>query len=103
MILDRFSDLLLTADPDCTRYGGNRKGNYTVWREYGRNTLPADNHSADRAMKVQVDRFTKLEDDPVAKAITSLLDSRDEVAFQYMVDYEPDTGYIHHIWDCEVL
>jgi len=103
MTLEGFKALILAADPEATRYEGNRKGNYTVWREYGMKPLAADNHHADRAMKVQVDRFTKIEDDPVADALFAALDGRDEVAFEYLVDYEVDTGYIHHIFDCEVI
>ncbi len=103
MTLEDFRELILSADPDATRYEGSRKGNYTVWQEYGMSPLAADNRTADRAMKVQVDRFTKVEDDPVAAALLAALDERDEVAYTYLVDYEVDTGYIHHIYDCEVI
>lgn len=103
MILEAFQALLLSADPEATRYEGSRDGNYTVWRQYGSGPLSADNHRAEKAMKIQVDRFTKIEDDPIADAIMQTLDHQDHIAFDYLQDYEVDTGYIHHIWDCEVV
>lgn len=103
MTLDAFRSLILSVDPDATRYEGNRKGNYTVWQEYGMNRLHGDSRTADRAFKVQVDRFTKAEDDPIVEALFQALDGQDGIAFEYLVDYEVDTGYIHHIYDCEVI
>lgn len=102
MTLDAFRRLLLRVSPKATRYEGGRTGNYTVWREYKYVRLDGDNQSAERTVKIQVDRFTKIEDDPEVNAITDLLDEQDDIAFTYLVDYEHDTGYIHHIWDCEV-
>ena len=102
MTLDDFRDLLLTVDQDATRYEHTGVGNYTTWREYGTKPLGANNRRGEVIYRVQVDRFTKLENDPTAAAITTLLDGQDTVAFQYLVDYEVNTGYIHHIWDCEV-
>ncbi|MGI6634183.1 MAG: hypothetical protein ACOX7B_03305 [Christensenellales bacterium] len=109
MTLEEFGQLILSADPEATRYEGNRKGNYTVWREYGTRPLGADNRHGESIYRVQVDRFTKIEDDPIAAAITTALnggeeeDHQDAVAYQYLVDYEVETGYIHHIWDCEMI
>lgn len=101
MTLPEFSEMLLTADPNATRYKSDQKPNYTTWIDFGRKKLMANNRVAERAHKVQIDRFTKIEDDPIAEAITAVLDEN-EIAYEYLCDFEQDTGYIHHIWDCEV-
>ena len=44
---------------------------------------------------------TKTEDDTTAAAIFTALEARDDISFDYLVDHEDDTGYIHHIFDCE--
>lgn len=103
MTLDDFKNLLLTADPEVTRYEHTGIGNYTTWREYGTKPLGANNRRGEVIYRVQVDRFTKLGDDTVVATITTALDGSDNIAFQYLVDYEVQTGYIHHIWDCEVI
>ena len=103
MTLDAFKDLLLTVDPKITRYEHTATGNYSIWREYGTKPLGTDNEQGEVIHRVQVDRFTKQENDPIVAAMTAMLNSQDNVAFQYLVDYEVQTGYIHHIWDCEVI
>lgn len=99
--LENFKTLLLQVDPKATRYKSMRQGNYTVWAEYGTNSMRGNDTTGERAYKVQVDRFTKTENDPVVAAITAMLDEQC-YGYEYLVDYEQDTGYIHHIWDCEV-
>lgn len=102
MTLADFYAILKTADPSATRYFSAQSGNYTVFQEYGASHLPGGNRYHARKWNIQVDRFTKIPDDPVADAITAALD-RDGIAFRYLVDFELDTKYIHHIWDCEVV
>lgn len=101
MTLQEFRDILLTADSGALHYKSMKNTNYTVWAEYGEKSLNADNRREDKAWKIQVDRFTKIEYDPIADLIGAALD-RDDISFSYLCDYEKDTGYIHHIWDCEV-
>lgn len=101
MILLEFGELLLTADPKATHYIPSKEENYTVWAEHGANSLIAEDTESEQAWKIQIDRFTKMEHDPVVQAITDLLNAAG-IGFEYLVDPEPDTGYIHHIWDCEV-
>ena len=101
MTLHDFRDILLTADPNASHYESSKKENYTVWAEYGAKGLMADNRLQEGVWRIQVDRFTKIEYDPMITAINSALD-RDDITFEYQVDYEEDTGYIHHIWDCSV-
>lgn len=100
--LENFKGLLLTADADAKHYESKLQGNYTVWAEHEPLILRGDNTTAERAWKVQIDRFTKAEDDSIAAAITAMLDTNDIAYSGPLVDYEQDTGYIHHIWNCEV-
>jgi hypothetical protein len=46
-------------------------------------------------------RFTKSDSDPVAPALFAALDAEPSVTVRWLQDYEPSTGYIHHIFDCE--
>ena len=101
MTLQAFRDLLLSADPNAVHYKSMDNINYTRWQEYGANRQTADDAEVDRAYKIQADRYTKVEYDPIADAITTTLNAAC-IAFVYLVDFEPETGYIHHIWDCEV-
>lgn len=93
---------LLSVDPTAERYESSRTGSeaYTVWRELGPGQYYADGQTQG-VTRFQVDRFTKTEDDPVATALWIALEDSDDIAFDYQVDFEPDTGYIHHIFDCE--
>lgn len=93
---------LVAVDPTIERYESSHAGSdaYTVWRELGPRGIWADGH-LQHVMRFQVDRFTKTENDATAMAIRIALEDRDDIAFEYLVDYEPDTGYIHHIFDCE--
>lgn len=101
MTLAEFRDILLAADPQALHYKSMQNTNYTRWQEYGAGHLSGDSLYIDRKWRIQVDRFTKIEYDPVVDLITSVLD-RDDISFGYLCDFEPDTGYVHHVWDCEV-
>lgn len=102
MTLQEFETVIKAADPSATHYAGTGKSNYTRWREYGESSLHGGNMRQERVLRIQVDRFTKLESDPVVAAIDAALE-RDDIAIRdHLIDFEPDTGYIHHIWDCEV-
>jgi len=103
MLLADFKALLLTADPLATKYKGALTGNYTAWTAYARIGVDADNRLAESGWKVQVDRFTKSDSDAVVALIDGVLSGNDEIGVNYLIDYESDTGYIHHIWDCVVV
>lgn len=102
MTIAEIRALILSADPDCARYESAHtdRDAYTVWREVRRLPVLSDDKH-DEGWAFQVDRFTRTEDDPVAAAIYEALSADDRVAFSHDVDYERDTGYIHHIFDCE--
>lgn len=103
MTLSDIQALIVRVDPEAGHYESAYAGGaaYTVWREL--HTLPilGDNTHTVEAWAFQIDRFTKAETDAVAAAFRAALDGEPGVAFEYQVDFEPDTGYIHHIFDCE--
>lgn len=103
MIIEHIKSLLASVDPFVSRYGSAVKSEaYTTWRETG--DLPdtaGDRHMGGVAF--QVDRFTKTEDDATAEAIKQALENDDRIAYEYTVYFETDTGYIHHVFDCEAV
>ena len=102
MTLAEIKALVAAIDQESGHYESacQEGDSYTTWRE--RNLLPLmadDQHQ--EGWRFQIDRFTKDEDDEVARRIRAALDADDGVAYEYQVDYEQDTGYIHHIFACE--
>ena len=75
---------------------------YLVYTEYERPRFIADNSGAEGGWKIQLDYYTKKEFDPLAETIEGILDAND-IAFSRLKDFEKDTGYHHHIFDCEVI
>ena len=103
MIIDHIKSLLASADPAVSRYDSAEKGEaYTTWRETGDLPDTAGNRHMG-GVAFQVDRFTKIEDDATAEAIKQALENDDRIAYEHIVYYEPDTGYIHHVFDCEAV
>jgi hypothetical protein len=103
MTLFDLRDLLLTVGPPVYHYHAHQQpDSYIVWAEYGGSKLGADSRGQEKAARVQVDLFTRTEFDSNVETITALLDQDDIAASEPLTDYEPDTGYIHHIWDCNV-
>ena len=102
MKVSEIKSLLVAIDPNVQRYEHDHEGldAYTVWQEVGRMNLFGDGEE-EGSIRFQVDRFTKIEGDGIAAALLAALESRDDIAVDYLVDYERDTGYIHHIYDCE--
>lgn len=99
MTLEQFMALLLTADPKAKHYGTKQTGNYTVWQEYNQVPHTADDRISSSAVYVQVDRYTKIEFDPMVQTITDALDGGGVSVIDIRTLYEIETGYIHHIWD----
>lgn len=104
MTLDDIRALVVAVDKNAGHYESAYQGGqaYTVWRE--RRTLPFMADDAHQGgLKFQIDRFTKVEDDGIAAALFEALEADPRVAFEHVTDYEPDTRYIHHIFDCEAV
>lgn len=102
MTLQEIQDLVVSCDPNAGHYESayRDKVAYTVWFEKSTLDYMGDNAHMG-GIQFQIDRFTKQEGDSIAAAIENTLESRDDVAYQHLTDYEIDTGYIHHIFDCE--
>lgn len=106
MTIDSFVEIIQGIDPDAARYQKIRKPSdkaYTVWSDYGTGTLYANGVPAGKTKKIQVDYFTFQEDDPVALAFFRAFSKNDDITVIHTTDFENETRYIHHIFDCEVV
>lgn len=93
--------LVGSVDPQSRHYYNPHDGtNYTRWMEYKQIGEAADD-TYGTGWKFQIDRYTKQEYDPIAADLEKALKEKVGVAYRYMVDFEQDSGYIHHIFDCE--
>jgi len=104
MTIAEIRALLVSVDPHIGMYESeHREGEaYTKWRPLRQlETVSDDTH--EEAWAFQVDRFTKDDEDAIADALFAALDHDDRIIVEYLIDYEPDTGYIHHIYDCKGL
>lgn len=97
--------LLATIDPDIRHYECALDGtDFTVWMEYERIVFYADDGSAEWGWRFEVDRYTKDEDDEIAEKLEQLLDAAENVTVRpRRVQYNQQTGYIRHIFDCEAV
>ena len=105
MTASEIKTILTNVDPDAQRYehDGAGSGNaYTVWRELRPVGCYGDGQEVG-TIRFQVDRFTKEEDEGMAASIKTALEGCDDIAVEYLVDYEQDSGYIHHIFVCEAI
>lgn len=105
MTLEEIRALVVSVDPQASHYDSAKKTGqaYTVWQEYQRTGMFADNRRPDKSWRFQIDRFTPSENDPIAAALEAALEASPFICYDYQVDYEPDTGLIHHIFDCEAV
>lgn len=103
MTIEEITGVVVAVDPAAQRYEStNRSGNFTAWAEYRRLPVFADGHHIE-AWAFQVDRFTREENDEIARAFFEAFDSNPRISFTHQIDYENDTRYIHHIYDCEAV
>lgn len=103
MTLPEFGRLLATVDPSVKHHVSAVRGNYTTWAEYERIDASADGLNQG-GWKAQVERYTREEYDEIAAALYDLLQGRDDVAVEYLMDSEGDGEdlVIRHLFDCEV-
>lgn len=104
MTRSEISALLLHADPDIRHYFSMSNAEaYSYWEETRRLPFIGDDRhgDADQAWKFYVHRFTKTEGDSIAQAIFDTLDADPRTAVRWLTEYEKDSGYIHHIFECE--
>lgn len=101
MTVEEIKELILSAAPDAKHYKSAEQGNaYTVWAEYRQLDFSADDEHTE-AWAFQVDHYTKVEFDPIAKAIRMALEEHPGTSYRYEVLYESETEYIRHMFDCE--
>lgn len=103
MTVEEIKAIVVAVDANAGHYESAYQGAeaYTVWQELRPLPIEGDDGHKVEAWAFQVDRFTKDEADAIAPAMRAALEAEPRVAFAYEVDYERDTGYIHHIFDCE--
>lgn len=100
MELTDIRSLVLAADPSAKHYEHGGDGPYTTWQETRRLAVTADDVHV-RGWAFVIDHFTDVEFSEVAQAIEQVLSEAEGVAYSYVVDYEQDTGIIHHAFSCE--
>lgn len=101
MTLQEIKALVLSVDPAAQHYFTTAKGrDYTYWEETARLGFTADDRH-EEGWAFSVHRFTRDEFDPVARRLFAALDADPRTAVRETIDHEMDTGYIHHIFDCE--
>lgn len=104
MTLSEIKALLVSADPNIKHYFSNESSEaYSFWEETRRLGFTAeDNHPvSDQAWRFYVHRYTKIEGDPVAAVIFETLDHDPRTTVRWIVDFDNESGYIHHIYECE--
>lgn len=101
MTLREFAAVLATAYPKVSHYTASKeKGNYIVWTEYGGRKQAAGPLTV---QKIQVDLYTRVELDPALKSVLMALEKAGVSTDAPATTYEEDTGYIHHIIECEIV
>lgn len=101
MTLSDIRTLVVSVDPVARHYFSTETdSDYTYWEETQRLPFVADD-AHDEGWRFYVHRFTKDEFDPIARLLFETMDADPRVAVTYRTDYEPNTGYIHHIFECE--
>ena len=104
MTLTELQAMLAGIDPDIRHGWTMATGrDYTYWEETDRLTLAGDDRPVESGWVFYVHRFSKRNVDPVAEAIWETLNALPNVAVQQADSYEPDTGYTHHAYRCEVV
>ena len=103
MELREIKAVIIQADPEAKHYTTSSRDAeaFTVWGEYERIGLMGDDGWAERGWRFEVDHYTKMEFSPVPERIEEALLAAG-VAYTYTVAYQQQTGYIRHIFDCEV-
>lgn len=77
---------------------------YIVWQEDGEDSsFSGDNRKQEYTLSGTVDYYTPTEFDPMAERIPAALTGLRLVWALKSVQYEPETGLIHHEWTFEVV
>ena len=95
-------DLILSVDPEAKHFYSAKRGTaFTVWGEYERADLIADDRQ-DYGWHFEVNRYTVDDEDEIAAALeTALCEHPGVVLRSYKIGYDVKSGYIRHVFDCE--
>lgn len=98
--LKRLGEALAGLGVACHHYWRPKmKPPYIVWQENGEDgAMYGDNHKQESTVGGTVDYFTPVEFDPVADRIPAVLEEQVSYWALNSVQYEPETGLIHHEW-----
>ena len=99
---DRIKAAHLAVTESVSHYAHMESDRYFVWQEDGDSQHRAGNRVAERAITGTTDLYTKIEFDPWAEAFEKALDDHGISWYLNSVQYEEDTGFIHHEWVWEV-
>lgn len=104
----QIAELIRSEDPAAKHYNATSSAkagiDFTVWMEYERTGLEADDEWIELGWLFEVDRYTKTEFDPVAESLEKSFLADDRITLRdYRVLYDVDTGYIRHVFDCEAI
>lgn len=102
MTLSDIQALVVSVDPHADHYESEYRAGaeYTVWYEKGPLDCVGDGEYLG-GIKFTIARIARTENDAIAAALYAALEARDNIAFDYQTDYDPQTGYILHIFECE--
>ena len=101
MTLKDIAAFLTDIDPDISNYESMEKRDpYTFWEETRRLPFTADG-AHEEGWRFYVHRYTQEEEDPIAAALMTALDTSDRITVTHTVDYIPEKDLIHHIFECE--
>lgn len=101
MTVQEIKDFIVQIDPEARHYqAGKPTESFTIWMEFEKIGPSADNHYIP-GWRFVIDRLTKVEDDPIAKAFEDALDESDFISYEYTVRSNLQTGYINHHFECE--
>ena len=105
MTLTEIKAMLVSADANIKHYFSmhGSEESYSYWEETQQiGPVCDDQHDvADQAWRFYVHRFTRTEGDSVAAAIFEALDQDPRTTVIWRTDFDRDSGYIHHIFECE--
>lgn len=101
MTLDELGALLAGVHPKSYHYtAGKQTGSYVVWQEYAARRQTG---GPLLAVNVQVDLYTRKELDPMVDRLLQALEGAGVYHQEPEVGYDPDTGYLRHTIECEIV
>lgn len=105
MQLSDIGAALQAVVPNTSRYRAvNKDDQYCVWAEDGQAAaLHADGRMQEQTITGTVDYYTKTPDDPKVWDIQDALNGLGLAWRLESVQYEDETGYIHHEWVWEAV